>query len=68
LSLGRLIHEGSPAGRLVKCSPPSDRHSHPVTVRLVADLAYSAGWGYGPGGLLGTVLIIILILALLGRV
>ena len=28
---------------------------------------YSSGWGYGPGGLLGTVLIIVVILALLGR-
>ena len=28
---------------------------------------YSAGWGYYPGGLLGTILIIIVILALLGR-
>ena len=29
---------------------------------------YSAGWGYYPSGAIGTVLIIILILALLGRV
>jgi hypothetical protein len=29
---------------------------------------YSAGWGYAPGGLLGTVLVIIVILALLGRI
>lgn len=29
---------------------------------------YSAGWGYGPSGLLGTVLIILLILILLGRI
>jgi hypothetical protein len=28
---------------------------------------YSRGWGYGPSGLLGIVLIIILILALTGR-
>lgn len=28
---------------------------------------YSAGWGYGPSGLLGVVLIILLILVLLGR-
>lgn len=28
---------------------------------------YSAGWGYGPSGLLGTVLIILLILILLGK-
>ena len=29
---------------------------------------YSAGWGYYPSGALGTALIIILVLALLGRV
>lgn len=28
---------------------------------------YSAGWGYGPSGLLGVVLIVVLILALTGR-
>ena len=29
---------------------------------------YSSGWGYGPGGLLGVILIVVLILALLGRI
>ena len=29
---------------------------------------YSASWGYYPSGALGTVLVIVLILALLGRV
>jgi hypothetical protein len=29
---------------------------------------YSSGWGYGPGGLLGLILVIVLILALLGRI
>jgi hypothetical protein len=29
---------------------------------------YSAGWGYGPGGLVGTILLIVLILALLGQI
>ena len=28
---------------------------------------HSAGWGYGPGGILGLILIIVIILALLGR-
>ena len=28
---------------------------------------HSAGWGYGPSGVLGTVLIIVIILILLGR-
>lgn len=29
---------------------------------------YSAGWGYGPSGILGVILVILLILILLGRV
>lgn len=29
---------------------------------------YSAGWGYGPSGVLGLILIIVLILFLLGRI
>ncbi len=29
---------------------------------------YSASWGYGPGGLLGTVLVVVLILAVMGRI
>jgi hypothetical protein len=29
---------------------------------------YSAGWGYYPSGAIGTILIILLVLALLGRV
>lgn len=28
---------------------------------------YSAGWGYGPSGILGLILLIVIILALLGR-
>jgi hypothetical protein len=29
---------------------------------------HSAGWGYGPSGVLGTVLVVILILVLIGRI
>lgn len=29
---------------------------------------YSAGWGYGPSGILGAILIIIVVLALLHRI
>ena len=29
---------------------------------------YSSGWGYGPSGILGTVLLVIVILLLLGRI
>ncbi len=28
---------------------------------------YSSGWGYGPGGAVGAVLLIVLVLAVLGR-
>jgi hypothetical protein len=28
---------------------------------------YSSGWGYGPSGILGVVLVIVLVLFLLGR-
>jgi hypothetical protein len=28
---------------------------------------YSSGWGYGPGGILGLVLVVIVVLALMGR-
>ncbi len=29
---------------------------------------YSSGWGYGPSGLLGLILIIVLVFALMGRI
>jgi hypothetical protein len=29
---------------------------------------YSRGWGYGPSGLLGLVLVVVLVLVLLGRI
>lgn len=29
---------------------------------------YSASWGYAPGGLLGTVLVVVLILAVMGSI
>ncbi len=41
-----------------------------LIVFLVAGLPtwpYSSGWGYYPSGILGTVLVIVLILMLLGR-
>jgi hypothetical protein len=42
-----------------------------VIILLVGALPtwpYSAGWGYYPSGALGTILIILVVLALLGRV
>ena len=29
---------------------------------------YSRGWGYGPSGILGLVLVVLLVMALMGRV
>jgi len=29
---------------------------------------YSTGWGYGPGGIVGLILVVVVILALLGRI
>lgn len=29
---------------------------------------YSSGWGYGPGGIVGIVLIIVIVLMLMGRI
>lgn len=29
---------------------------------------YSSNWGYGPGGLVGVVLVVVLVLALAGRI
>ncbi|ANQ84937.1 DUF3309 domain-containing protein [Azoarcus olearius] len=29
---------------------------------------YSSGWGYGPSGLLGVILVIVLVLFLMGRI
>lgn len=29
---------------------------------------YSAGWGYGPSGVLGLILLIVIVLLLLGRI
>ena len=42
-----------------------------LIVLLIASLPtwpYSSGWGYYPGGLLGALLVIVLILVLLGRI
>jgi Protein of unknown function (DUF3309) len=41
-----------------------------VIILLIAALPtwpYSAGWGYYPGGILGLILIIVIVLLLLGR-
>ena len=39
-----------------------------VLIGALPTWRYSQGWGYGPGGILGAVLVVVVILALLGRV
>jgi hypothetical protein len=39
-----------------------------MLVGAVPRWGYSTGWGYGPSGLVGVLLIIVLVLALTGRV
>ncbi|MGB9369986.1 MAG: DUF3309 family protein [Xanthobacteraceae bacterium] len=39
-----------------------------LVVGAIPSWPHSRGWGYGPSGLLGVVLVVVLILALTGRV
>ena len=39
-----------------------------MVVGALPTWGYSSNWGWGPGGLLGVILVVILILALLGRI
>lgn len=39
-----------------------------LLVGALPSWGYSRGWGYGPSGLLGLVLIIVIILVLMGRI
>lgn len=39
-----------------------------VLIAAVPRWPYSRGWGYGPSGALGVILIVLLIMALLGRI
>jgi Protein of unknown function (DUF3309) len=39
-----------------------------LLIGAIPSWPYSRGWGYGPSGILGVVLIVVLILALTGRV
>ncbi len=38
-----------------------------LVIGVLPTWPYSRGWGYGPGGLLGVILIILLIMLLMGR-
>jgi hypothetical protein len=39
-----------------------------LLVGALPSWGYSRGWGYGPSGLLGLVLIIVIVLVVLGRI
>jgi len=39
-----------------------------LLVGAVPRWGYSRGWGYGPSGLLGIVLVVVIILLLMGRI
>ncbi len=38
-----------------------------VLIGALPTWPYSGGWGYGPGGIVGLILIIVVVLALTGR-
>lgn len=39
-----------------------------ILVGALPRWGYSSNWGYGPGGLVGVILIVVLVLALAGRI
>ena len=39
-----------------------------LLIGAIPNWRYSRGWGYGPSGILGVILVVVLILALTGRV
>jgi hypothetical protein len=39
-----------------------------LLIGAVPSWPYSAGWGYGPSGILGVIVIVLLILVLMGRI
>ena len=39
-----------------------------LLVGAIPSWPYSSGWGYGPSGILGAVLVVVLLLVLLGRI
>jgi hypothetical protein len=38
-----------------------------ILVGAVPTWGYSRGWGYGPSGIVGLILVVVIILALMGR-
>ena len=39
-----------------------------LLIGAIPSWPYSSGWGYGPSGILGVILVVVLILVLLGRI
>jgi hypothetical protein len=39
-----------------------------VLIGAIPNWGYSRGWGYGPSGIVGVILVVVLVLALLGRI
>lgn len=60
---GRVDRQGVNRG-----ANTAPRQSDRSAARRVADLAYSAGWGYYPSGGLGLVLLIVIVLLSAGRI
>lgn len=39
-----------------------------ILIGAFPDWPYSRGWGYGPSGILGVVLLVVIVLLLMGRI
>lgn len=39
-----------------------------LLIGAIPSWPYSRGWGYGPSGILGVILVVIVVLALMGRI
>ena len=39
-----------------------------ILIGALPTWGYSSGWGYGPGGVVGLLLIVVIVLALTGRI
>lgn len=39
-----------------------------ILIGALPNWGYSRGWGYGPSGILGLILVVVIILMLLGRI
>ncbi|MDT3679118.1 MAG: DUF3309 family protein [Burkholderiaceae bacterium] len=38
-----------------------------LLIGAIPSWPYSSGWGYGPSGILGVILVVVIVLALMGR-